>query len=146
MSCWNFKNRAKTELYLAHYRVPRGMGLVTCCDVSVTNFREFCCHIDLFLPFFAWIERRKLGLCLPAWWVSSVNCGTFHSSTVHYLYFHARIIYLRQFLPEIWICQKCYVAQTALQRNSVSCAFRITHRLQYIDVNNPENLNWLAVV
>ena len=46
----NFKNRAKTELCLAHYRVPRGLGLVTCSDVvSGTRIRGILCLSIVFL-------------------------------------------------------------------------------------------------
>ena len=38
VSSGNFKNRAKTELYLAHHRVPRGMGIAKWHDVMWRTF------------------------------------------------------------------------------------------------------------
>ena len=57
MACWNFKNRAKTELCLAHYRVLRGMALVTWRDVVSGTTRKQ--HENSF-PLFLRDQVRKL--------------------------------------------------------------------------------------
>ena len=101
-----FQKSRQTRAVFASLPSSKGHGSSHVLWRSVTNIREFCWNIDLFLPLFARIERRKF--CLPGPSLSIVAL----CSTVYYLYFHAKIIYLRQFLPEIWILtfkQKCYV-------------------------------------
>ena len=57
MSHWNFKNRTKTELCLAHYRVPRGLGLVSCYDVVSGT----CIHGILYLSIDFLLHKCKLS-------------------------------------------------------------------------------------
>ena len=73
----NFKTRAKTELYLAHYRVPRGLSLVTYCDVvSGTCIRCILCFsIDFLLNECELSEVSILTLeIMPARCVAA-SCG-----------------------------------------------------------------------
>ena len=72
-----FQKSRKTELCLAHYRVPRGLGLVTCCDVVWgTRIHDILClSIDFLLHEceLSEVSTRTLGI-MPARCVTE-NCG-----------------------------------------------------------------------